>query len=142
MQAVGANQVQQDAHERFGNLPSAGVSPNVRVKAFRVGYHVVVLCGVLPTIGATFLAQNVVRGLVEECCDSKSACLSKSESACLLGAGLMVLGIVVNTSMTIAERVCARPGGFIFERVCTILDAHERQAAEVDTPVRPERYLR
>lgn len=57
-------------------------------------------------------------------------------SALLVAAAV---GLVSGASMIISERLCTRPGGFIFERVCTMLDAYERQAAEVDTPVRPER---
>ncbi|WP_257265269.1 hypothetical protein [Endozoicomonas sp. ONNA2] len=121
MQAAGANQVQQGALEAVDNLPSAGVSSHVRRKAVRFGYNVVVLCAVAPVIGAYCLTKpEAVRHMIIE---------SDKTYMMLAGFGVALLSAAAKA---ISERVCTRPGGFIFERVCTMLDAYERQAAKND----------
>ncbi|WP_257295997.1 hypothetical protein [Endozoicomonas sp. YOMI1] len=133
MQAVGVNQVQQVAHEAVDNLPSSGVSRHIRAKARAFGKNVAVLCGVATVIGAYCLYRTeVARRLIMETNDKGDVVMY----GLLVGAAVVLAS---QASVTISERLCTRPGGFIFERVCTMLDAYERQAAEVDTPVRPER---
>ena len=119
MQAAGVNQVQQGALDAVDNLPSAGVSPHVRGKAVRFGLRVVVLCAVAPVIGAYCLTKpEVVRHMIIES--------DKTYMMMLAGVGVALLSAAAKE---ISERVCTRPGGFIFERVCTMLDAYERHAA-------------
>ena len=133
MQAVDVNRVQQVALQAVDNLPSSGASRDARAKAMVFGKTVAVVCGMIPYIGTFAGAYYLMKGnnatgrLINEL-DSKSALL--------VGAGLVAAGaaFAVFAVSTIAARVCMRPGGLIFERVCTMLDAHERQAAQDDVP--------
>ena len=133
MQAVGVNQVQQGAHEAVDNLPSSGVSRHVKAKARIFGRSVAILSGLVTftggCIGADFLMNNgATRRLIDECIPKAS----------LVGTVLLTAGVALaaHAVTTIAERVCTHPGGFIFERVCTMLDARERQAAQGNVPGR------
>ena len=136
MQAAGVNQVQQNSgstrgtHEAVDNLPSSGVPRHIKVIARNFGRTVAMVSGSVPFVGSLFGAHLLMT--------------SNDRTMLLVGAGLLATGVALAMIAVseIAKRECMLPGGFIFERVCTILDANERQAAEVDIPVRPERYLR
>ena len=136
MQALGVNQVQQVARQAVDSLPSSGVSRDIRAKAMAFGKTVAVLCGMTPYIGAFAGAYYLMKGnnatgrLINE---------PDSKSALLVGTGLVVAGaaFAMMAVSIIATRVCMHPGGFIFERVCTMLDAHERQVTEDNAPDRP-----
>ncbi|WP_422450198.1 MULTISPECIES: hypothetical protein [unclassified Endozoicomonas] len=136
MQASGVNQVQQGAHDAVDNLPSAGVSRHIRKKARDFGRCVAIITAAVPfcvgCIGHHYLLSSTELGrrLIARESDTAMKVVTVLEAICISPV------IVIVTK--IAEQVCMRPGGFIFERVCTLLDACERQAAGDDVPDRPE----